>query len=883
MRIWRLPPDVLGRLWVMDGAVHVRTAEGVARLTDGEFKPVPGLRTFAFATRADPTGGWQMISRDGVRRWASGAYQRVTADAGALRTPFENDFALSGLFLGDGRIVFGTTRSGLVVCDPSGTRLQTIDRARGLSSNRIEALCSDHAGGVWLALRNGIVRVQLDSPYALHGSLDWRIDSSPGALALHRGQLYVGGGEGLSRRDPAGAFHTVEGVPYLVRQLVSHDDRLFVTGIELREVLPNDRTRPLGTTYYGLVPLTSAPGHFVHGDTDGLAFDRGSGDTWQRTGRHKKITGPTAALAEWPAGVVWAANHQTGVWRVDFRAGLRPDAPARNFGPADGLPSRLTQYNVTILPFGRDAIAIAAGRIFRFDEASGRFQPNTGIEGLPQGTDGPTTVVRASPPDHDGSFWLQLRAPSPSVLKIVPSAPGRWRAEPATSSQLSRLRATALLHDPDAQTLWLAATGTLVSQDLSWQPAGPTPPITAAIRRVERNTGALLWADGNTFAAVALPGTDPVSTTTALPAPLAAHENALRVKFTAANFTSDHLGRSLTRFRTQLEGLDADWTGWTSEAQRDFTNLPYRAFVFRVEAQDEHGRISAPATLAFSVAPPWWLTTPARAGYALCALLGIVGLVRWRTHALRHRAAALEAVVATRTEELRHSNARLAELNAIERDEKLAARLAEEKARLEVLRYQLNPHFLFNSLSSVCAQIMREPGAARAMVVRIADFCRQTLRRPGEEENPPTVGEELKMLRAYLEIEQARLGDLLTVEIDADAAAEPVRLPPFLLLPLVENAVKYGSATSIERVGIRLAVRTDATGSLCIEVANTGEWLTAGTSSVVSTGIGLENLRQRLARYYPNVHEFSTAARDGWVIVRLRLLAPLREHAHAHR
>ncbi len=150
VRIWRLPPDVLGRLWVMDGAVHVRTAEGVARLTDGEFKPVPGLRTFAFATRADPTGGWQMISRDGVRRWASGAYQRVTADAGALRTPFENDFALSGLFLGDGRIVFGTTRSGLVVCDPSGTRLQTIDRARGLSSNRIEALCSDHAGGVWL-------------------------------------------------------------------------------------------------------------------------------------------------------------------------------------------------------------------------------------------------------------------------------------------------------------------------------------------------------------------------------------------------------------------------------------------------------------------------------------------------------------------------------------------------------------------------------------------------------------------------------------------------------------------------------------------------------------------------------------------------------------
>jgi LytS/YehU family sensor histidine kinase len=262
-------------------------------------------------------------------------------------------------------------------------------------------------------------------------------------------------------------------------------------------------------------------------------------------------------------------------------------------------------------------------------------------------------------------------------------------------------------------------------------------------------------------------------------------------------------------------------------------------------------------------------------------------LVGWRTRALRRRAERLEAIVATRTDELRRSNAELARLNAIERDEKLAARLGEEKARLEVLRYQLNPHFLFNALNSVCASINHAPAAARGMVVRIAEFCRQTLHRPGADESAMTIGQEIAMLRSYLEIEQMRLGDLLTVEIACDPAAEGVRIPPFLLLPLVENAVKYGTATSVDRVEIKLRVRPigsdgetltrSAASGIEIEVSNTGKWLEPGHHSAPSTGIGLENLRQRLARYYPDAHELITTSEGAWVIVRVRLLQPISE------
>jgi LytS/YehU family sensor histidine kinase len=129
------------------------------------------------------------------------------------------------------------------------------------------------------------------------------------------------------------------------------------------------------------------------------------------------------------------------------------------------------------------------------------------------------------------------------------------------------------------------------------------------------------------------------------------------------------------------------------------------------------------------------------------------------------------------------------------------------------------------------------------------------------------------MLRAYLDIEQTRLGELLDYTIDCDPALHALRLPPFLLLPLVENAVKYGAATSKDRVSIRLAFRRGADGGVLIEVANSGAWIAPDTTErpVPSLGIGLENLRQRLVRYFPGKHEFTTEPTDGWVVVRLRL------------
>jgi len=363
-------------------------------------------------------------------------------------------------------------------------------------------------------------------------------------------------------------------------------------------------------------------------------------------------------------------------------------------------------------------------------------------------------------------------------------------------------------------------------------------------------------------------------------------QEALRISFAAPAFSTDHAGVVHTRYRTRLDGLDAEWSPWSGQTERELTNLPWREFTFRVQARDDGGRTGPEATFPFSIRPAWWATRWAWAGYGLFGLLGMAGFVRLRTRSLHHRAERLEEIINDRTRDLALSNVRLAasnselaRLNKLELDGKIAAQLSEEKARLEVLRYQLNPHFLYNSLNSIYGLVFENPRDAGEMVLRLSDFCRAAL--TGATDELPTLEAEIAALRIYLDVEQVRWNEKLVIEFLVAPEVAQIRMPPFLLLPLVENAIKYGSRTTpdVLRLGIRAfgaeprisRANGGAPPALIIEIANTGEWLPPDPSRPDSTGIGLENLRQRLRRYYPDAHEFTTEAGDGWVVVRLRL------------
>ena len=193
-----------------------------------------------------------------------------------------------------------------------------------------------------------------------------------------------------------------------------------------------------------------------------------------------------------------------------------------------------------------------------------------------------------------------------------------------------------------------------------------------------------------------------------------------------------------------------------------------------------------------------------------------------------------------------------------EREAVEARRLAQE-AQLQMLAYQLNPHFLFNALTSIRAMIDEDKARARQMVTQLAAFLRHALVERALQTT--TLAAELDALRGYLAIEQIRFEERLAIETNVDAAAESCAIPAFLIHPLLENAIKHGARDNGDgplRVKLDARVVGDA---LRVEVWNTGR-LSARTPD---TGIGVRNVRERLARLFPSHSRFELTDQGGWV------------------
>ncbi|HYD23215.1 MAG TPA: histidine kinase [Croceibacterium sp.] len=198
-------------------------------------------------------------------------------------------------------------------------------------------------------------------------------------------------------------------------------------------------------------------------------------------------------------------------------------------------------------------------------------------------------------------------------------------------------------------------------------------------------------------------------------------------------------------------------------------------------------------------------------------------------------------------------------------------------AQLAMLRYQLNPHFLFNTLNSISTLVLlKQTEPANAMLTRLSSFLRHTLvTQPGGK---VSVAQEVETLKLYLDIERMRFEERLRTVFRIEPAAANASLPSLLLQPLVENAIKY--AVSPQEEGARISLTAQVLGSrLRVTVADTGPGLQGQAAAMragdgipasqTSTGLGLANIRDRLAQAYGEDHRFEidTPPEGGFTVI----------------
>ena len=220
-----------------------------------------------------------------------------------------------------------------------------------------------------------------------------------------------------------------------------------------------------------------------------------------------------------------------------------------------------------------------------------------------------------------------------------------------------------------------------------------------------------------------------------------------------------------------------------------------------------------------------------------------------------------------------------------QRERALLAEAMASKAQLQLLQYQLNPHFFFNALNTIRALIDEDPDRAREAITGFSEFIRYAMVDPSQQRL--TLGDELASIQAYLDIEKIRFEERLHVSIETDQLVEEIPVPPFIVHPLVENAIKHGVLgkegalevhIKIQKKQERLQIIVANTGTLDIDnevVAHAGnEPVTNLKDTQVAThvgGVGLANLKQRLYQLFGEQHQFNLYGKEGWVYAEIEL------------
>jgi hypothetical protein len=291
----------------------------------------------------------------------------------------------------------------------------------------------------------------------------------------------------------------------------------------------------------------------------------------------------------------------------------------------------------------------------------------------------------------------------------------------------------------------------------------------------------------------------------------------IEIRYTALSFRVP----GAIRFKYRLEGFDTDWVEAGVRRVAWYTNLPPGGYDFKISASNEDGLWSEPRSYArFTIRPHLYDTV----AFRIASVLAI----------------ALAAGIFHRTRIVR-----------LRQHDRIRAELVE--ARLDALRAQLRPHFLFNTFNAVLPYIDADPSRAKRMILQLAELLRSNLRsEPGQL---VTVEEEVTILEQYASIERTRFGDRISIETVVEPGVRSARVPSFLLQPLVENALKHGMKGFSGPVAITIRVAAEGR-RLALSVQDNGRGLPENIEAAKAKGIGLSNVARRLEALYPRQHFF---------------------------
>ncbi|WP_257668965.1 ATP-binding protein [Parapedobacter tibetensis] len=718
----------------------------------------------------------------------------------------------TGILLNDSSYALGTLNGGLTIIDRFGEQQLVLKDEGVLASPTITALFQDNTGLLWVSQGYGISKIEYPAAYSEYSALG--IHYRCGAIIRFKNKLYAGTNNGLFRLTQRAGnmphFEPVQGVKDLVWDLLAFQDVLLVA-LENGVYQLNDE----GLEFIAALD----PSKFYRSKTDTnrvfVSSGRGLGSLyyqkgeWINEGLIKGINGATYTIIELPSGELWLETSENWLYKVTFpglhgASGLSA-AKCSRVGEKQGLPGDVGQ----IYTIDHEIYYVSDNTHECYVLENDRFVTDKTLNkrlGMP-GVD-----INIYHVDQQENIWFKVFDEDYSRNFVAwNKGHGNYEVANLHTERISDLTGTSTFIDLKDSIAWYGCTTGLVRQDLKSNNLRPRK-YHSIIKRVYFQSDSLLFAGMTNPAPPELPFT----------------QNSFRFSFSSPFFIQE----KANEYQVLLEGFDKNWSSWTGETQKDYTNLPEGSYIFKVRTKNSYDNISEEDHYRLIILPPWYRTWFAYLVYGLLSIATLWLLIWWRSRRLKKENLALEAIIKERTEEVRKKNMLL-----LDQTEKLRS-LDQTKSRFFAnishefrtpLTLMLGPLWelqkgRFNGNKQALYKMMQRNGQRLlGMVDQLLDLSKiesDKMRLRALNINLPTFIKSVTA--AYESLAQDRGIDFV-VEVDEDDIelyADPDKLEK-ILHNLLSNAFKF---TQVEGAVSLLVSTSTFQGKkhACIVISDTG-------------------------------------------------------------
>ena len=542
--------------------------------------------------------------------------------------------------LPDGSFAIGTMRSGIVHISSQGQRLAIIDRKHGLLHENVNDIVADNQQGVWVALNEGISRINAPSAFSRYGEPEG-LYGGVNDIAQWNGTYYVATQRGVFRKSGA-MFLPVKDSVACTALLTTERNVLAATTEGIFSISGNNTITAIASGYGLSLGYSQRYKDMAYcGLLDGVAVLRFINGTWKEIARIEGVRDECRIVHEDNQGNVWIATSMKGIIRCkadDLYAGIMNNYT--RLGLQHGLQS-LISNTISIINGKVRLTTISEPGIKRFDETQQKFIVDKELQSkTKQGKDSLlwlNSIVQAK----DGSVWA-AEGDAKKIRRYTLTAQGLQPVLPQFAP-ISEYSITAILAENHNKAWFGTAEGIIVFDGTAKTISNL--PFSCFIRSAYYGSDSLMYG-GAYYSTDGLPFS---ILTKNIPIPqLPYNRNTLTFEFSAPAFNFE----DRTLYRYKLEGFDNVWSSWSITTKKEYTNLPDGSFTFKVEAKNVYGTIGKTAEFPFVIEKPWFRQWWAYILYLFGSGSVVVIVFRWRLRKGHKEKERLERIINERTQEI---------------------------------------------------------------------------------------------------------------------------------------------------------------------------------------------------------------------------------------